>query len=147
MKRAIDALMEDPRELPLITVVGDKSRTWYDDLDVLHAVLGILREAREFLVVHNGKLPFDLHLENVCGWMGIIDHMYGPSDSGDRMEPYQRAPELVEMVSLMIVFPREGTRPEDTDPLVHYALEEGVTVISVSRSGECGYVGVSDEEE
>lgn len=119
---------------PLVAVLGDRDRTWFDDHDILKELLKLLVEARDdTILVHAGKYPFDMLVERFAPELGIPSGIIGPKQWELRLSDYERPLEVLDEVSLLLVFASETKTPENVDPLVPIAKELGIPVLVVWR--------------
>lgn len=142
MDTALQVLRECSEDTPLVGIIGSRTRTTYDDQDFVLMVLEMLREVRLFRPVHSGKPPFDMHLAQLCGVLGLADVFMGdgdPDDYSSRLDPYMISADMLDHICLLVVFPREREAVEDTDPLVAIASELGIPVVALRRSGDTEY--------
>jgi hypothetical protein len=154
-ENAAKHLLELPEgDAPLIAFVGPSCRTWYVDLNRLRALIGDLHCLRPFEVVHGGKFPFDMYVEQFCEEMGIAWYLNGPADRKVRLtKDYSRDPDLAAGLSLLVAFPWEdgakegkpkadGRHPPESADLdvVRGAAVHGVPVLAVYRDGRAVWV-------
>lgn len=153
--RAASHLLELPEssEPILVAFVGPSCRTWYVDTARLESLIADLYELRPFEVVHGGKFPFDMYVEEFCEKMQIPWHLNGPEDRKVRLtKEYARDPDLALGLSLLVAFPHEdgakgegkpkASHPPETADLdvVRGAVAYGVPVLAVYRSGRAEWL-------
>ena len=134
----------------IVVLVGPVSRTWYKDIAQIRLTLSDLRDICQFSVVHGGKFPFDMYVEQFCRELGIPCFLSGPESREVRLtQKYERDSDLAYGASLVVAFPaeepsgNEGPRarakhypPESADlGVVRGARELGVPVFSIYRDG------------
>ena len=135
---------------PIVVLVGPACRTWYVDVERLRLILGDLNDVRPITVIHGGKYPFDMYVEQFCVEMHIPCFLSGPGSREVRLsQRYERDSDLAYAAALVVAFPveepsaEEGPRarerhypPESADlGVVRGAYETGVPVFSVYRDG------------
>lgn len=134
---------------PVVVPVGPACRTWYKDIARLRMLLSDLFEARQFSVLHGGKFPFDMYVEQFSKELGIPCFMSGPAREIRLSLKYERDFDLAYGAAMVIAFPaeepsdEEGPRaraqhypPESADlGVIRGAREAGVPILSVYRDG------------
>lgn len=145
-ERAINALLS--ADEPTLVFVGHPSRTWFTDRDRLRSLIGDLYVLRAFSVVHGGRLPFDMYVQEICDEFNIPCELVGPQEQEIRLSVfYERDPDLAAVACLLVAFPAEdhdekkAYPPESADSgVVRNAKEGEIPVLSVRRSGEAEWV-------
>jgi len=142
----IDSLAGDV----LVVIVGPASRTWYKDIAQIRTMLSDLQDLRPISVVHGGKFPFDMYVEQFCKELHIPCFLSGPESRDVRLsQKYERDNDLAYGASLVVAFPaeepsdEEGPRarakhypPESADlGVIRSARELGVPIFSIYRDG------------
>ena len=94
-----------PTGTPLVAFVGDISRTWFVDLDLLHAVMEILRETRIYRPVRGGDKGFDAWVGKISKALGLVEVYAPPRLIEDAREV--RLASLLDGVALLVAFPAE----------------------------------------
>ncbi len=152
MKRLASAAVHEAAALmtsETIMVLGVRTRTSFEDHDRLAAVLGELRfHVPELRVIHADALPFDALITRYCQILGIHYDRFGPDPLGpdyvkERCLPYARDPSILELASLLVVFPDEPDEPDGTETVyeadinvVMHAETLGIPVLAIWRNDE-----------
>jgi hypothetical protein len=122
--------------LPVVVVVGDRSRTSYADCVYLGEILAAVASRHPDAVIrHAGKLPFDELTARVTNHLGVTTEFWGPEPWRERLEPYDRDPGMVHGAAVVIALPRVGTETADTADfmIAAVAAELGVPVVDFVR--------------
>lgn len=141
------------RDVPLIAFVGAPSRSWWADVDVLCAVMEILREARIYQPVRSGAYGFDYWLKEAASRLGLVEVDAGAAKQDGR---YLRDPGMLDGACMLVAFPEEDTtdrhgKPVKKDKLHPYKTADqqvveladrfGIPVLCVRRSGQTEWFG------
>lgn len=129
---------------PSAGVVGDISRTWYDDRDLLIDLFELIQEHdSEFHIALHGAHGFDTSARDAAVCAGVEAISYGNDAPWEERFGYKTNRELTAAAWMLIVLPRRKQkgalfeRCYDVDPAVfESALELGVPIFALMEDGQ-----------
>jgi len=122
-----------------ITIVGDLSRTWYSDRDLLLEVLvQSWEEDPDLRVVVHGAAGFDVFVIQWVEGMGVPVISFGPKKLEDRFHWKAPPGQVLENCELLLVLPRRGKKKDvwEVDPVtIEAALALDIPVLAMDEEG------------